>query len=391
MDWTEELHPRSELGRFAAKVAAAISAKGEDHERATISALKAAQDLRAYRERAKLSPILREPTTEPPIGREPYRPNLREDANDDGIPDRSRVGLGGRETVPPGAIPRLPNLTPEEREIETRFADAYERDPQAVVSAYRATVENNVFNTDDAKLLSPDYNPPKELGKSKDEVNAMRSRNNVMVHQTANAVAKATFVQRLDELPPGAGVLVTAGGCAAGKGYALGNVSEARELQDHVGAVWDAAGEQNSTENPWILEECQRRGLKPTFVFVDADPLQRWSSAKPHGAIERAAGIGRMVDARLFADSYAEGARNFAAFQAAHRHDPDVGFVVIDARSEPGTPRLTPDVPQQALEENSDDIYARISRIVDEYPDPPGIPPAIRRGASVGRRIWGAP
>jgi hypothetical protein len=381
VDWREELHPRH-LGKFAAKEAA--------EESAALSTLARIHGDRAYRAQAADHPIVHEPTTPPPEGRAAYSPDVHKDENDDGIADRSRVGLGGRETCPPGEIPRLPNLTPEEREVESRFADAYERDPQAMVDAYRkvAESEHHVYNTDDAKLLSPDYNPPKELGLDKSAVNDMRSRNNVLVHQTANAVAKTAFLQRLDELPEGSQVLVTAGGCAAGKGFAIGHVEQAAALAPHVGATWDAAGEQNSTENPWILDECRARGLKPIFTFVDADPEARWSSDHPHGVLERAAGKGRMVDARLFADSYGEGAKNFAAFHAAHADDPDVGFILIDARTDSAVPRLLTDFPEAALHVDSDELYANVSRVVDEKLD---VAPAIRRGATIGRRIWGGP
>jgi len=378
-EWREELY-RRDRGRFATK-------EGE-REAAAIATLADVRNMRSFRERAAAHPIVHEPTTPPPGDRAAYTPDIRRDDNDDGIADRSRVGLGGRDTCPPGEIPRLPNLTEHERAVESHFADAYERDPQAKVDEYRATVKNNVFNTDDAKMLSPDYNPPKELGHTREEVNDLRSRNNVLVHQTANAVAKTAFLQRLDELPSGSSVLVTAGGCAAGKGYAIGHVEQAKALESIVGATWDAAGEQNSTENPWILDECRARGLKPIYTFVDADPLARWSSDHPHGVIERAAGKGRMVDARLFADSYAEGSKNFAAFHAAHKDDADVGFILIDARTDSATPRLLENFPEVALRADSDEIYAQASRIVDEKLD---LNPAIRRGATVGRRIWGAP
>jgi len=378
-DFREELHPR-DRGRFAVKEGERVAA--------ALATLADVRNMHAYRERAAAHPITHEPTTPPPAGREAYNPDIRRDDNDDGIADRSRVGLGGRDTCPPGEIPRLPNLTTHEREVESRFADTYERDPQAMVDAYRATVQNNVFNTDDAKMLSPDYNPPKEMERTREEINALRSRNNVLVHQTANAIAKTAFLQRLDELPPGSGVLVTAGGCASGKGFALGHVEQAKALESFVGATWDAAGEQNSTENPWILDECRARGLKANFIFVDADPMARWSSDRPHGVLERAAGKGRMVDARLFADSYAEGAKNFAAFHAAHRDNPDVGFIMIDARTDSAVPRLVESFPEAALRVDADEIYARASRIVDEKV---GLDPAIRRGATMGRRIWGGP
>lgn len=103
------------------------------------------------------------------------------------------------------------------------------------------------------------------------------------------------------------------------------------DIKSKVGAVWDAAGEQNSTENPWILNEARKRGLNTVFAFVDADPQVTWENPK-RGVVERAGREGRMVDARLFAESYTVGAKNFDAFHQAHRGEADASFVVLTSR-----------------------------------------------------------
>src|SRR5262249_17451605 len=135
-----------------------------------------------------------------------------------------------------------------------------------------------------------------------------RATLNLALHQTANAIAKRAFVQHLNTLKEGDEILVTVGGCGAGKGYALGNVPEALAMKDRSKAVWDSAGDQNATENPWIQSEAEARGLKVNYIYVHADPYSQWAHPE-RGVVKRAADPkdGRMVDAYVFADSYAIG------------------------------------------------------------------------------------
>jgi hypothetical protein len=180
-------------------------------------------------------------------------------------------------------------------------------------------------------------------------------------------------------------VLVTSGGCASGKGYSIGNVKEAAEIAKTVGAVWDAAGELNATENPWVKEELKKRGLKGVFMFADSDPSTRWENPKL-GVVERAKKVGRMVDARLFADSYAIGAKNFQAFADQNKNDPDMQMMVLSSRTQP--PSKADSIAPETLALDSEKIYAHVSKVIDDRDD---LPARVRRGASTGRRIWGAP
>ena len=339
------------------------------------------------------NPITREATVAPPG--EAYDPDPNADKDKDGVTDSARVGICGTCTAPPADIPRLPNLTADERDAEARFADAFEDKPDALVDEYVRRLNSkdpaervgdapNVFSTDDAKLLSPDYNPDSDPAAKLDA----KGRYNVVVHQTANAIAKRAFLRKLDELAalpegdPRRSVLVTAGGVAAGKGYALGNVEETKALAGAVGAVWDSAGEQNGTENPWVLEEAKKRGLKATFVFVDSNPKETWENPK-RGVIERARKQGRMVDARVFADSYAIGARNFAAMHAKHKDDKDADFVILSSRA--GEPKRVDSMPEEALKQDEDQIYAQSLEAIHAVPN---LPPSVKRGGTIGQRIW---
>lgn len=310
-------------------------------------------------------------------------PDPTADADGDGVTDASRVGAAGKDVPPPPPINRLPNLNDKERSAESRFASAYEKDPDGMAKEYRARLAQgeigdgpNVFATDDAKLLSPDYNP----SGSDDEVKEARALYNAAVHQTANAMAKRAFIQHLEENAGGENktILVTAGGVAAGKGFALNSIEESNSLSKKVTAVWDTAGEQNSTELPWVQQEADRLGYKVTYAYVDADPDETWANPK-RGVIERAAKKGRMVDAKLFAESYELGAKNFKAF--AEKNKSKANFLYIENR---GTPKLLDGFPSKALGVKSGDLYARATSALKRS----SAPSHVKAGGTVNERYW---
>jgi len=314
-----------------------------------------------------------------------YQPDITADTDGDGIADFSKVGVPAHVVPPPPAMTRMPNLTKAERYVESSFVDWFESDPDGAVSEYRRrTAEGlgdgpNFFSTDDVKLLHPVYASSLEN----------RAKYNVPLHQTANAIAKRAFIDHLDQvvmnLPEDKRhVLVTAGGVAAGKGFALSKNKEINAVATAAAAVWDSAGEQNSTEMAWVANALKERGIKGTFVYVHADPSQKWENPA-YGAVKRANTKGRMVDAHLYADSYVQGAENFQKFHENNLGNDDVNVVYIDS--------TTPDMaqsdtmPQSAMGLDRDSVYNRSVQFLlgSEHPD------WIKRGGSLGMRVWGNP
>ncbi len=301
--------------------------------------------------------------------------------------EQARVGVAGKEVPPPPKqLPRLPNLREDERKYESRMNDAFEQNPDGAAKAFLESAERNnwVFETDAAKNLLPEWSRPDLGPDGKPPVHPeraeFRGKYNAVLHQAANAIAKRAFLSRLDEIAKmpedKRKVLVTSGGVAAGKGSAL---AAQPDLAKSVAATWDAAGEQNATENEWLLEECKKRGIRPTFLFVHADPKQSWP-----GVVERAKGIGRMVDAQLFADSYAVGARNFADFHNKHKDEADFVFGVFQGRGKPA--KIVDDMPEEALQLDADEIYEHASKYIDEKKSE--LPDYIYEGATIGRRAF---
>lgn len=298
----------------------------------------------------------------------------------------ARVGIAGDEVLPPPKLPRLQGLSADEKEMESKMNEAIEGDPEGAAKAFHevAGANNWVFETDGAKSLMPEWTrpdlPPDDKGKVHPERAEFRGKFNAVLHQGANAIAKRAFLSRLDEIekmPEGKRkVLVTSGGVAAGKGSAL---AAQPDLAKSVAATWDAAGEQNGTENEWLLEECEKRGIKPVFLFVHADPKKSWP-----GVIERAKGIGRMVDAQLFADSYAVGSKNFHDFHGKNKDKASFVFAKFKGRGEPA--EIVDQMPEEALKLDPHEIYEFASNYTDEKKGE--LPDYVYHGATIGRRAW---
>jgi hypothetical protein len=302
-----------------------------------------------------------------PRGPDLDKPNART-----GLADRARVGVPAMSVPPPPArIPVVPNLAPEQRKVEKSFIKSYLKHPKRWAKRYLQALADrevgeypNVFATDDVKMLNSDWNPADDGAQAVKEAMAA---NNVAVHQTANAICKRAFLKYLDDtvskLPEDRRtVLVTNGGCAAGKGSSTARSSDPDDphygmlpVSDQVGAIWDSAGEQCGTENEWVYEECKKRGIKPIFAYVWADPKDTWDG-EGRGVIRRAIRKGRMVSAELFADSYAKGAKNMKAFVDKHKGDPDARFIFLDNRDKKAPKRLDA-FPDETLKWDEKAIY----------------------------------
>jgi hypothetical protein len=307
--------------------------------------------------------------------------DVTSDKNKDGVTDAARVGVPAMEVPPPPNVGRVPNLTPHERSVEDAFMKHFQSDPDGVSSQFLELVKSMgdppTFGTDDAKCLTDAWSHPDPNTRAQN-----RATLNVALHQTANAIAKRAFVQHLDTLSKGDEILVTVGGCGAGKGFALKNNPDALAMKSKAAAVWDSAGDQNATENPWILKEAEDRGLKVNYVFVHADPKVQWADPD-RGVVKRAADPkdGRMVDAMVFADSYAIGAKNHHAFHQANKDNPSASFVFLDNT---GKPKQIPGVPKEALELDSSSLAEFAQSKVKESP----APERVKSGALIGTRIW---
>ena len=216
-------------------------------------------------------------------------------------------------------VPRHQRLTAEERRAESAFAGWVENDPElatnyAMWMAHAlGSTDQPMFEVDAMKRLLPDYGGGKDP--ANDTERAFRLTQNHALHPTAVALARLGFMKRLDELEalppdhPRRQVLVTNGGCGAGKSELDNAVKNGLGANALFGATWDAAGEGDAYENTWILQAARKRGIKVVFGFAEADPTTRYQ-----GVLERAASKGRVVDVLTFINSYVDGATEMKRF-----------------------------------------------------------------------------
>lgn len=320
-----------------------------------------------------------EPITPPPPG-DAFKVDV-EKTGPDGVGITARVGVPGRVVPPPPEIPKLPNLTKAERQAESDYMDAFMKDPDGMAQQYRDLIAKTdkpyTFETDQAKVLSKDW-----CDSDLDTQMKKRQLYNNALHQTANAIVKRAFLKHLDTLQPGDNVLVTVGGCGSGKGYTLKNTELGKNLTAEAKAVWDSAGDQNATENPWILEEAKKRGLTVTYAYVAGDPKVSWADPN-RGVVKRAHDNkdGRMVDAAVFADSYVLGAKNHHAFHQANQNDPSAKFLFFSAKDQ----SALPGVPEESLNWDRKSLYHWAMGSIQSRTD---VAPTVMRGATSGARIW---
>ena len=92
-----------------------------------------------------------------------------------------------------------------------------------------------------------------------------------------------------------------------------------------------------------------------------------------------------MVDAFVFADSYAIGAKNHQAFFEKNKDNPQAAFVFLDNT---GVPKLTDSVPSSALNLDRKSLADYAVKVIE---DGDAIPAHVKRGATIGLRVWGKP
>jgi len=286
----------------------------------------------------------------------------------------SKVGVPASSV--PTKVPRIANLPKELAAAQERFATKYESNPQGAYDEYYKAAmthptEPAVFNADNAKAMSEDYRNTGSL--------ESRAQYNVAVHATADAIAKGAFLKRLDEIAKmpvdQRNILVTSGGVGAGKSSGLPFIPKSVGFN----AVWDSTGELNSTENEWVQKEAEKRGIDVTHLFVHADPLTVWPRV-----IERGIKTGRMVDATLFAESYNDGAHNFASFNEAQINNPRAHFYFVDNSGKPEDRKALSAFPSQALKVRKEELRAYAQQKLRES----NAPDWVKKYGDIGKDIW---
>lgn len=215
-----------------------------------------------------------------------------------------------------GKIQPAQNLDPIGRDIEQRFAAAVMRDPEGMLAEYAKlpdTAGGRIVNTDEARMLSPDYAA----------TNDSRSLYAAAVHEPASYVARMQW-QRLLAKPPETGrVLILGGGGGSGKTSSLEGIEPG--FAKKFDAVYDTtlASKAKAIQT---IEEALASGREVLINYTARDPLE----SIVNGIIPRAASKGRTVPLDIAAKAHEDAPKVLASLVDKYADDPRVKFRLID-------------------------------------------------------------
>ena len=245
-------------------------------------------------------------------------------------------------------------LTPEEREVETRFRQQIANDPEAAKAAYRATYGNRL-SADDAKELSPDY---------KGDPNRWAAA----VHEPSSWLVKEMYAEDLRKPAPEGKentVFFSAGGPGAGKTSGLKEGSpEMHATQESSHIVYDStlSGERNAKE---LINAAHAAGKDVVVAYVHRDP----ADAMMNGVVPRAkGGEARAVPLAIFAKSHSEIQGTMKAISDKYSGTPGFRFAVFDNSYGKGNARES-SLDKIARVGSKAEIHESVGRLLTEAHD----------------------
>lgn len=215
-----------------------------------------------------------------------------------------------------GPIPASPNLAPEQRDIEARFADYLGSNFEEAKAKYDANPESQqgrVVNTDTVRELSPDYLKDRAQSSS--------------VHEPASWFTKQLYSDKLKKQPPEGQTptaLFTAGGTGAGKSSGALESSPADIIYDSNMNTLESSRQR--------IQQALDSGRRAEVLYVYRDPVD----ALVNGALPRAMrqeakfGTGRTVPIEEHLATHVGSRETILKLLQEFKDDPRVQFMAMD-------------------------------------------------------------
>lgn len=225
-----------------------------------------------------------------------------------------------------GKIDEQKGLTPAERGIEKRFADAVRAEPDEFLRRYDELPETRggkVVNTDEARSLWHEYEAD----------NDSRSLYAKAVHEPSSWIAKAKWDQLLQKPPEKGTVLLLGGGGGSGKTSSLGDIAPG--FESNFDAIYDTtlANQKKAVD---AVQQAIDSGRTVTISYTARAPLD----SIVHGIIPRAAKKGRTVPLEIAAQAHRDAPNVVKALIERYADDDRVTFQFVDNTRGPGQARL---------------------------------------------------
>lgn len=225
-----------------------------------------------------------------------------------------------------GKIDEQKGLTPAERGVEKRFADAVRAEPDEFLRRYDELPETRggkVVNTDEARALWHEY----------DADNDSRSLNAKAVHEPSSWIAKAKWDQLLQKPPEKGTVLLLGGGGGSGKTSSLGDIAPG--FESNYDAIYDTtlANQKKAVD---AVQQAIDSGRTVVISYTARAPID----SIIHGIIPRAAKKGRTVPLDIAAQAHRDAPNVVKALIERYADDDRVTFQFVDNTRGPGQARL---------------------------------------------------
>lgn len=245
------------------------------------------------------------------------------------------VVLGAQDAAKyPGklGIDKAAKLSPEQREVEARFAAYLETNTDEAIRRYIEKFGNEI-NADNVRELSPDY-APGGIDAADPATVAARTRWGEAVHEPASALTKEIYRRALRKdtaLDRRKQVVFTAGGAGVGKTTSirkLANLSHAVEVAE---IVYDTTLSNLGSAVERITQALEA-GRMVSIVFVYRDPVESLVA----GVLPRAQMMGRTVPLEIILNTHLNAPEAILKIAELYKNDPRVAIAIIDNRDRAG-------------------------------------------------------
>jgi hypothetical protein len=223
-------------------------------------------------------------------------------------------------------IAKAKNLSPEQREVEARFAAYLEASTDEAVARYVERYGKEI-NTDNVRELSSDYAPGGMEAEDSATV-AARTRWGDAVHEPASALTREIFRRALTK---GSApdrrkqVVFTAGGAGVGKTTSIRKLADLAHAVEAAEIVYDTilSSFRSSVER---ITQALDAGHMVSIIFVYRDPIDSFVG----GMLPRAKRIGRTLPLEIFLNSHMGAIESFPRIVENYKDDRRVAVAVID-------------------------------------------------------------
>jgi predicted ABC-type ATPase len=241
------------------------------------------------------------------------------------------VALGAEDTGKyPGklGIDKNKNLSPEQREVEARFAAYLEANTDEAIRLYIEKFGNEI-NADNVRELSLDY-APGGIDALDPATVAARTRWGEAVHEPASALTREIYRRALRKVPPAdrrKQVIFTAGGPGAGKTTSIRNLPDLSRAIEATEIVYD------TTLSTFVsalerIKQALDAGRMVSIIFIYRDPID----SLVEGVLPRARMMGRTVPLEIIVNIHLRVPEAILRIAELFKNDPRVALAIIDNR-----------------------------------------------------------